>query len=222
MLPSCSVYIVTGNIQTVCSLLPHCHPSCVPCHAPDVPPLYYTTVGGIAELRVAQAAGIVVTAGALLGIALGLYEVSSRGQLQVTPASEGSIPESGDEQSAVFATYFVHFFPGRTADGLRPSSNTQLVPTRKFAPGERVGLRVQTAPSVRESFVVEIRFLRRDTHAEFPESIAQRQYFRIRPGLRTYCCLRMPSTFGEYDLGVLVNDQFVTYQSFSIRDRREL
>lgn len=120
-------------------------------------------------------------------------------------------PEPPGEASSSFAAYFVHIFPGRTADGSRPGRSTPLLRATKFLAGERVGLRVQTAPAQEEWFQVELRFLSADTREEKPELRDDRQRFRIRPGLRTYCCLRLPREPGRYEIGILVDGAYLTY-----------
>lgn len=151
-----------------------------------------------------QTALVVVGVGALIGFALALREPPP------TPPVEDGLVPTGELRPA-FASYFVHFFPGRTADGSRPRANKQLLRSAKFLTGERVGLRVETAPEIERSILVEVRFLSTDTHEELPALRDDRQRFRIRPGLRTYCCLRIPREPGAYSLGLLVNSDFIAF-----------
>ncbi len=113
--------------------------------------------------------------------------------------------------SSGFAAYFVLFSPGRTPDGSLPRRNDPLLPATKFIAGERVGLRVQTAVGVQQALVVNLRFLTQEVLEELPALRDDRQSFRIRPGLKTYCCLRLPKEPGRYRIGVLVNENFVAF-----------
>lgn len=119
---------------------------------------------------------------------------------------------------ASFGSYFVHFFPGRTPDGSKPKANSVLLRADKFLAGERVGVRVQTVPEIRSRLTAEIRFLSRATHEEDSGLRGSRQRFPVRPGLRTYCCLRMPRRAGEYSLGVLIGNQFVTFLPVTVKE----
>lgn len=156
-----------------------------------------------------QTALIVVGVGVLIGLALALRQPPP-----APPSEEGPVPTG--ELRPAFASYFVHVFPGRTADGSRPRASKQLLRSAKFLTGERVGLRVQTAPNIERSLLVEVRFLSTGTHEELPALRDDRQRFRIRPGLRTYCCLRIPKEPGAYSLGLLVDNDFVAFLPISV------
>lgn len=153
---------------------------------------------------------MVVTVGALLGVAALL-----RSPEPLFP--DGEPAESADRQPA-FASYFIHFFPGRTPDGSRPRAGSALLRVSKFLAGERVGLRVQTAPELPGSVSIEIRFLTRDSREELPALRDDRQTFRIRRGLRTYCCLRLPREPGDYVMGLLVGDRYVAYLAAKVKE----
>lgn len=157
----------------------------------------------------ARAAAVVVAVGVVLGLYWALRVPLGGSPPPVSP------PDGGP---ASFATYFVHFLPGRTHDGSRPTANKQLLRATKFIAGERVGLRVQTAPGVVAPFVVELRFLSPATREELPDLQDDRQRFRIRPGLRTYCCLKMPREVGHTLLSILVGDQFLADMPIEVKE----
>ena len=154
---------------------------------------------------------VIVGVGAILGLAAALR-----------PLPTDQVPEDLEDPpegaGPAFASYFVHFFPGRTPDGSSPRPKSPLLRATKFLAGERVGLRAQTAPERRSAFVIEIRFLSRATREELPALRDDRQAFRIRPGLRTYCCLRIPKETGDYNLGLLVENQFVAFLPISVKE----
>lgn len=153
---------------------------------------------------------VIVVVGALLGVAAAVRSpTGSRITEDVRP------PE---DARPGFASYFVHLFPGRTPDGSLPRSNSPLLRATKFLAGERVGLRAQTAPDRRTSFVVELRFLSKTTREELPGLRDDRQSFRIRPGLRTSCCLRLPREIGDYDLAILAENQFLAFIPIAIKE----
>ncbi len=157
-----------------------------------------------------RAAVVVIGAGVILGVFWALRAPLNGGTGPAAPPSPTA--------PASFGTYFVHFFPGRTHDGSRPAAKKQLLRASKFIAGERVGLRAQTAPGVTSAFVVELRFLSPETREELPALQDDRQRFRIRPGLRTYCCLRMPREVGHYLLSVLGSDQFLTDLPLEVKE----
>lgn len=144
----------------------------------------------------------------VVGILLGVAAYIGRPPSDIPPI--GPVSPSPDIPSE-FAAYFTLFSPGRTPDGSRPSRNDPLLPATKFIAGERVGLRVQTASGLLEALVVHLRFLTEEAHEELPALRDDRQSFRIRPGLKTYCCLRIPKEPGRYRIGVLVNENFVAF-----------
>lgn len=160
----------------------------------------------------ARAVAVVVIIGALLGIARAVRSPAP------TPAPPAESPVGPTETGPVFASYFVHFFPGRTHDGTRPTGRKQLLRAARFLTGERAGIRAQAAAGVDRSFVVGIRFLTRDTREETPALRDDRQSFRIRPGLRTYCCLRMPKEPGDYTLAVIAGGEFIAHLPISVKE----
>ncbi|TSC73099.1 MAG: hypothetical protein G01um101438_122 [Parcubacteria group bacterium Gr01-1014_38] len=153
---------------------------------------------------------VIVGVGALLGLAAALRPPAGGPVVEDLQPPEGTRP--------AFASYFVHFFLGRTPDGSPPRPNSPLLRAMKFLAGERVGLRVQTPLERRSTFVVEMRFLSRETKEELPALRDDRQSFRIRRGLRTYCCLRIPKETGDYDLGLLVENQFVAFLPINVKE----
>lgn len=162
--------------------------------------------------KVARTALVLLGVGILIGIVFAL-----RAPLPEPPAE--TAPIAAPETKASFSSYFIHFFPGRTPDGSRPRGSKALLRASKFLAGERVGLRAQTAPEVSESFAVNIRFLTQDTREELPALRDDRQRFRIRPGLRTYCCLKMPREPGRYLVAVLVEDEFLAFLPVEVKPR---
>lgn len=154
---------------------------------------------------------VVAVVGVLLGVAALL-----RSPVPGVPDDQSEAPE---EMQPAFASYFIHFFPGRTPDGSRPRAGSALLRASKFLAGERVGLRVQTVPDLSASVAVEIRFLTRDTREEPSFLNDDRQRFRIRRGLRTYCCLRIPREPGEYVVGLLIDGQFLAYLPATVNAR---
>lgn len=155
---------------------------------------------------------VVAVIGVLLGVAAALR----------TPPSPPAVPEETPvgpvQERPVFASYFVHLFPGRTHDGSRPANRKQLLRSSRFLTGERVGIRAQTTPEVTRAFVIGIRFLTPDTQEELSVLRDDRQAFRIRPGLRTYCCLRMPKESGDYTMAVLLGDEFIAYYPIAVKE----
>lgn len=174
--------------------------------------MYTFVVSELLSDRAAKVALVLLGVGILIGIVLAL-----RQPLPEPPAETG--PSAPAEMRPTFAEYFVHLFPGRTPDGSRPRGSKALVRASKFLAGERVGLRVQTAPERDESFTMEIRFLTQDTREELPALGDDRQRFRIRPGLRTYCCIRMPRETGDYLIGIIVENEFLAYLPIEIKPR---
>ena len=152
----------------------------------------------------------------ILGVGVLLGLVFALRPLPTGPVEEDRRPP--EDARPGFASYFVHFFPGRTPDGSSPRSNSPLLRAAKFLAGERVGVRAQTAPERRDAFVVEVRFLSKQTKEELPALRDDRQSFRIRPGLRTVCCLRMPREVGDYDLALVVENQFVAFLPISVKE----
>lgn len=150
-----------------------------------------------------QTVAVVGVVGFLLGVAAYLGR-------PLSDVPTGPARPSPDASSA-FAAYFMLFSPGRKPDGSLPSRNDPLLPATKFIAGERVGLRVQTASGLRRALFVELRFLTEEAHEELPALRDDRQSFHISPGLKTYCCLRIPEEPGRYRIGVLVNENFVAF-----------
>lgn len=150
----------------------------------------------------------------LVGVLLGVAAVL-RSPVPL-PEDDGSAAPA--EKRPAFASSFVHFFPGRTPDGSRPRAGSALVRASKFLAGERVGLRVQTVPDLRASVTVEVRFLTRDTREELPTLLDDRQTFRIRRGLRTYCCLKIPHESGEYVIALLVEGQYLAFFPATVKE----
>lgn len=156
---------------------------------------------------------VVIVLGILLGLAAALR----------TPPPRALVPEEGNpvgtaDERPVFASFFTHFFPGRTHDGTRPTNRRLLLRASRFLIGERVGIRAQTAPDVTRAFVIEVRFLTPHTREELPNLRDDRQRFRIRSGLRTYCCLRMPKEPGDYVMAVLVGDEFLSFYPVTVKE----
>lgn len=153
---------------------------------------------------------LVVATGVLLGGAAAFRSLAPNGTQDTIPFPR--------ESRLGFASYFIHLLPGRTPDGSRPRAKSQLLRATKFLAGERVGLRAQTAPERTTRFSIEVRFLTRDTREEQSGLERYRQRFRIRPGLRTYCCLRMPRSPGEYHLGILADGQYIAYLPITVKE----
>lgn len=82
-----------------------------------------------------------------------------------------------------------------------------------------MGLRVQTAPEVTASFRIEVRFVAPDTREELPFLRDDRQRFRVRPGLRTYCCLKIPAEPGRYLMAIVVDEQFLAYLPAEVKEK---
>jgi len=150
-----------------------------------------------------------------VGVLLGLAAAIRPSPLPDSAREDGRRPS---DITPVFASYFLHLFPGRTPDGSKPGAHSQLLRATKFLAGERVGLRAQTGPERAARFVIEVRFLTRDTREERPGLEGYRQRFRIRVGLRTYCCLRMPREPGEYHLGILADGQYIAYLPITVKE----
>ncbi len=151
---------------------------------------------------------VVLGVGVLLGVALAFRPTRE-------PAEEPQ--NAGTQEHPAFATYFDLFFLGKTGDASLPRADTPLVRATKFRAGERVGIRVQAAAERQSTFTVELRFLSPATREELPSLRDDRQSFRISPGLRTVCCLRMPRETGDYDLAVLVDNQFLSFLSIKVQ-----
>lgn len=164
-------------------------------------------IGNLFRRTWVRATLIILGVGVLLGLVAALRPVRQ-------PASE---PEnSGAQERPAFATYFDLLFLGKTGDASLPRTDTPLVRATKFRTGERVGIRVQAAPEQGSSFTMELRFLAPSTREELPSLRDDRQSFRISPGLRTVCCLRMPRETGTYDLAVLVGNQFLSFLPITV------
>lgn len=157
-----------------------------------------------------RAVVLVLGIGVLLGLAWALRSP--------VPMPEVEPPGTPAERTPAFADFFTHFVLGRTPDGSRPSARKPLLRATKAFAGERLGLRVQTSLSVSEPLTVELRFLTADTREERPELRSDRQRFRIRPGFRTYCCVRTPKAPGAYSIGVLVEGRFLAYLPLEVRE----
>lgn len=146
---------------------------------------------------------LVVVLGLLVGITAAIR----------LPSTEPVSPDAGHEgdsaRSPAFASYFVDVFPGRTADRSRPRSGTPIRLESRFSAGEEVGLRAETAPGITRSLVLSVRFLDQGTREELPSLRDDRQEFRVQPGPRTYCCLRMPQETGDYVLALIVDQRFL-------------
>lgn len=160
-----------------------------------------------------RAVVIVLGAAAVLGAGAAVI-FTRQSQEQRSPVLPASRPDG-----SAFGAVFLHFFLGRTPDGSRPKANSQILRADTFLAGERVGLRVQTVAEQRSRISVELRFLARATREESAALARARQRFSIRPGLRTYCCVRMPIDGGSYDLGVLVEDRYVAFLPVTIKAR---
>ena len=160
-------------------------------------------------IRAARVLLVVVLVGVFLGVLIAIRE-SRR-----PPRT----PTSGIPEAPVFSTYFVEFFPVRSRGGSPRRGEVTLVPAGEFGPGERVSVYVRTTTRVRKSFRLEVRILRSDTHEEVAALRDLRQEVRIRPGSRAYCCLRLPTDPGVYELAAYVGDQFVTTVPITVRSR---
>lgn len=159
---------------------------------------------------VARAVAVIVGVGVVLGAVWAVLAPLRVGE------EPGGVPLPQGRPPS-FADSFVHFFPGRTYDGTRPKPKKQLLRADKFVEGEQVGFRAQTAPAVTRSFVVELRFLAADTREESPALARFRQRFRIRPGLRTYCCLRIPDVPGRYVIGIVLQEALVSFLPIEVK-----
>lgn len=146
---------------------------------------------------------LIVVLGVLVGITAAIR----------LPSTEPVSPDAGQDGEATpspaFASYFVDVFPGRTADRSRPRSGTPIRQESRFSTGEEVGLRAETAPGITRPLVLSVRFLERGTREELPSLRDDRQEFRVHPGPRTYCCLRMPQETGDYALALIVDQRFL-------------
>lgn len=132
--------------------------------------------------------------------------------LEQTPAN----PLPGEPGDA-FGETFLHFFLGRSPDGSRPRSDTQVLRASTFVAGEEVGLRAQTTPEQPDGVTVELRFLDHATREERGNLQGLRQRFTIQSGLRTYCCVRMPAEKGNYTVAVLVRDRYLTFFPITVK-----
>lgn len=157
-----------------------------------------------------RAVVIVLGIGMLLGVAWALRAP------RTLPTAE--LPETPAERVPAFADFFTHFVLGRTPDGSRPSARKPLLRAAKAYAGERLGLRIQTAAGISEPFRVELRFLTAGSREELPGLRDDRQRFRIRRGLRTYCCARMPREPGAYVIGAVVGDRFLAYLPMVVKE----
>ena len=161
------------------------------------------------SIRLLKIIGAIVGVGILLGIGWAVREM-------VAPPSGlvdvDELPgENPQEQKPAFAEYFSIFFLGRPGTDTSIRRNTPLIRSTKFITGERVGIRAQTAPGVQNNIAVELRFLVRGTRAESAELQKYRARFSIRPGVSSYCCVRIPRTAGQYDVGLIVNGTYIAF-----------
>lgn len=165
----------------------------------------------VSDTRVFRGVLLIVLTGVLLGAVAVL-----RSPPPVPPPD--AVPVPLEDRRPAFASHFVHFFPGRTHTGARPRARSPLLRATTFAAGERVGLRIQTVAEFPRSLWVELRFLTASGREELPSLRDDRQRFRIRSGLRTYCCLRIPQETGSYVLGILVDDQYLAFLPLTIKE----
>lgn len=159
---------------------------------------------------------IVVATGVLLGF---LWAIRRPVDLEEAPratiSAETEIPQS-------FGSFFSAFIIGRPGDNSAIRKNTPIVRSNKFVAGEKVGLRVQTNPEIKEPFDIEIRFMKSGNGEETSLMEKSRQSFKIQPGLRTYCCLLIPREIGKVNLSILTDDVFLgNLNGFTIIPPRE-
>lgn len=163
------------------------------------------------QLRPIKALAVIVAAGILLGIGWAFREFRS------TPPPSGIVDVDSDtsvepdEHRPTFAEYFSILFLGRPGTATRIRSTTPLVRAVKFITGERVGLRTETAASVTGRLPIELRFLLKGTREETQDLRRFRQRFSLRPGLSSSCCVRIPTTPGAYEIGVVVDESYVAF-----------
>jgi len=112
-------------------------------------------------------------------------------------------------ESDSFGKYFSNFVIGRPGDNSKIGKDTLLVRATKFLPGERVGLRVQTASDITKAFTVEIRYLNASTGEETADLQKYRKRVTIQPGIRSYCCLTIPKTPGQINIGIVIGNYFL-------------
>lgn len=146
---------------------------------------------------------VIVFVGVLVGAFLAARPVNNYPVSTPEPTAEVFFQDEN------FSKYFSNFFLGRTADGASIRSNTPLVRASKFYVKERVGLRVETISGQNNSFSIQLRFLRQDNGEETPLLAKYRQNFTIKPGLKSYCCVAIPSETGTYKIVILKNNVLI-------------
>lgn len=140
---------------------------------------------------------------ALVGVIFGAFFAMNK-NTQPPVATDNSADSVGSVDRS-FGSMFSGFIIGRSADGSAIGSNTALVSAKKFSAGEKVGLQIQTTGDVKESFYIELRFLKQENS----EEVSSRQKFLVKPGLKTYCCLAIPKETGNFNIGILRDNSFV-------------